>query len=763
MRKSVFATLVFLCVSAGAAAQSFTVSGYVREEGSGEALMGAAVSDGPASGTAANQAGFWSLRLSSGEHTFKAAHIGYEEQSVVMDIRSDTTVNFLLGRVAYMLDEVVIKPMGQPVSVRNAGQIGVNISQVRNAPAFLGEPDIIKYLQIMPGVGSGKEGSSQLLVRGGSADQTLMMLDDIPIYNNNHAFGLVSVFNSDALSGAELYKGYVPAQYGGRLSSVASLRMRDGNRNRHTGSVTLGTLTLGGMIEGPIKKGKGSYIVSARRFTPDLLMRPAYAIIKPELRILYSFYDVNGKINYSLGERNRIYLSFFNGGDSFSNKTVEYENKKKVHSSGAGFNWGNTSASLKLETRAGKDIFISNSLYFSRVGNRYNTIYEDFKDGEKFKSRIYSNLYEAGLRTTVEQKAGQRHSLTYGLNASYQGFMPQRSVQTRSGIDLERTAPKRGLWTGTLFAGDHISLGRFSLDAGVRLSVFHNNNSRTEFGIEPRASVQMQVNTRNSASLSYTRSVQPLFSIEKPYMSFPVDFWLPYQTEKISSANQVSAGWINTSVKGLTLSLDAYYKNFNNLSLVTSPNDYLTGESEALPATGYAYGVEFLGVYARGRWSLSAAYTYSRSMRHALGQTFPFTYDIPHNANIYASYTTVQKKDRNHILSVNVNCHSGRPFVLSEGSFYIDPYEEKMGWGYYMEENPMFPNARLKPYFRTDVSYSMERKKKNGTRTWQVSILNATAYNNPYVVYNSSYKTKQAYKYITLIPFMPSFSYKRTF
>ena len=750
MRKHIlFIALTFTAI-VPAYAQNHTLSGYIKEQASAEPLAGVTITVlGQTNSTSTNIAGFYSLRLPAGKYQVNVSYIGYRQESLPLELRADTTVNFALTEASTLINAAVVTAGNELVSIKESGTIGVNIRQVRNAPAFLGEPDIIKYLQTMPGVSSGREGSSQLVVRGGGGDQTLMLLDEVPIFNQNHAFGLISIFNSDALSGAELYKGHIPARYGGRLSSVASMRMRDGNKSEHKQSLTLGTLSLGGLLEGPINKGKGSYIISARRSTPDLLLRAYFAIKKDiEWGFLYSFYDVNAKANYSLGSKNKISASFYNGRDAMDFNNFDTDAGGKKAECNYGLNWGNTSAAIRLETQVNKDIFIHNSVYFSQIGNKTSTTIKDYIRESNLFSHVASRMYEAGLRTMVEQKAGPRHSLTYGINANYQFFSPQTTAQNKDGFITEKGLPTCSLYTGTLFLDDRITFDKLTVEAGLRGSLFHNG-THTVWGIEPRLSANVRVNDNNKAHLSYTRSLQPLISIVKPYLKLPLDSWIPYEGNTISSSNQISAGWTNTQFKNLTVTLEGYYKQLKDLSIIFTPDDYLTGESAAMQATGYAYGVELLATYSRNRLSLTGAYTYSRSMRTIDGSTFPFTYDTPHNINLFGTYTTLRTDKKNHTLSLNVHYRSGLPYVLSEGTYAIGEL--------FLEDNPLFPNTRLKSFFRSDISYSMERTKRNGYRVWQFSILNVTNHTNPYLVY----KSRDQYKYTTLFPFMPSFSYKR--
>lgn len=755
-----FILAVTTCVVAIGQEKRFTVSGYIREAGTDEPLSGVSINS-----SLSNTSGYYSLKFSAGKQLLNCSMVGYQSLEIELNIEQDTLLNIALSPQEIAIGEVVVTAKSSTVSNKGVGRIGVNMQQLKYAPAFFGEQDIIKYLQIMPGVTSGKEGSSQLAVRGGGGDQTLILLDDIPIYNQNHAFGFVSIFNGDALSSAELYKGYVPAAFGGRLSSVVSLKMRDGNKYEHHQSLTVGTVSLSALLEGPIVKGKGSYIVSARRFTPDLLLHAFWAIRQNEdFKVMYSFYDINAKINYDLNKNNTLFASFYNGRDKFSNDYFSnYDNpfsgkKEREIESGHGFKWGNISGSLRLNTILGNDIFMNNSVYYSGLTNNQKSYVDDFKSENYNHSNIDSDISEIGFRSTIEQKVGNIQSFTYGLSGSMQIFTPQTTTLLKNGIATKKHFDNRTLYTATAFVEDEISVGLFKFNAGLRFSLFHNT-TKPMIAIEPRAAVRYQPNIKNDLWLSYNRSTQPLFSVSKMFLNFPLDFWLPYTGSRLESSDQISVGWKTQVRSNLIFTLESYYKKFNNLTYIESLDDYLMDQDDALPATGKSYGIEFMAQYNLRRFSVVGAYTYSRSLRTVNGVTFPYTYDIPHNINIFASYVTLQKADRTHTLSINVNWRSGMPFTLSN-TIYPNPDNLPLPeWGNGIVDNWPFPNSRLKPYFRTDLNFSMERKKRNGTRTWQISLINATNHVNPYLIYRDG----DNYRYSTIMPIMPSFSYRRTF
>ncbi len=772
------AVISFL-MPAGLYARHLTVSGIVTDAADGEAIPGVSIvcsASGQVEGAStpcilADAAGRYALKLPEGRITLVFSMGGYETAIHELDLIKDTVLNVSLSMKSEMLGEVVFTAKQKSFSSRGAGRMTVNSSQIKYAPSFLGERDIIKYMQLMPGVVSGRDGSSQLAVRGGSGDQTLIMLDDAPVFNQNHAFGYVSVFNSDAVNVAELYKGHISSQYGGRLSSVAALRMRDGNKYEHHQSISVGTIAVSGMAEGPIVKGKGSYLVSARRFMPDLLfLRPYWALRKKKgFEMNYWFYDLNARLNYKLDKRNTLYASFYNGKDKVSQLSRSYsfdaEKGGMVQSSvsGSSFSWMNTSASLRLSTVFGGGAVMDNVVYCSFLGNRENAYAMAYDGNVSNTSLTTSGLSEYGLRSVVEQSVSRSHTLVYGTNVSLTRFTPYSKVNDYSGNVRKWSREYTDLYSVSLFLEDRIRFGICRFDIGARASLFRNG-SRTMYSVEPRISLNASPGRNNAVWLTYTRNTQPLVSVASTFMYFPVEFWLPFMGSKLESSDQISLGADSRNIRNLELSAEIYVKKYSNLSYIRSSDDYLTGDEQPRNATGHAYGIELMGQYSLPSFSVSLSYTYSRSMRTVGGVTFPFVYDIPHNLNLYSSYTTLKRPGRLHTLSLNLICRSGLPFSFSNEQFplpggtvvdEISGPSDVIGVVNY----PEYPNERMNPYFQMNLSYSMERRKKRGRRVWQFSLLNATNHINPNIVYRDG----EYYKYFTTMPIMPAVSYSRYF
>lgn len=770
-----FAAAVFLAGNDLCAERRYvTVSGSVSDAASGEALPGVGIVSETSAGTVvsafSDAGGRYSLKLASGKVRLVFSMTGYETEIRDLDLSKDTILYVGMVMKSEELGEVVFTAKQNSFASGGSGKITVNSSQIKYAPSFLGEKDVIKYMQMIPGVISGRDGSSQLAVRGGSGDQTLIMLDDAPVFNQNHAFGYVSVFNSDAVNVAELYKGHISPQYGGRLSSVAALRMRDGNKYEHHQSLSVGTIAASGMAEGPVVKGKGSYLVSARRFMPDLLfIRPYWAIRKNKgFEMNYWFYDLNARVNYKLGQSNTLYASFYNGKDKVSQLSRSYsfdeEKGSMVQSSvnGSSFSWMNTSASVRLNTVFSGGAVMDNVIYCSFLGNRENAYAREI-GGKDNTSLTTSGLSEYGLRSVVEHSLSRSHTLVYGTNISLTRFTPYSKVNDYSGNVRKWSREYMNLYSFSIFAEDRIRFGSYRFDLGARASLFRNG-SRTMYAVEPRISMARSLGRDNSMWLTYTRNTQPLVSVSSTFMYFPVEFWLPFLGNRLESSDQISLGADSRNIPNLELSAEIYVKKYDNLSYIRSSDDYLTGDEQPKNAEGHAYGIELMGQYSLPSFSVSLSYTYSRSMRTVDGVTFPFVYDIPHNLNLYSTYTTLKRPGRLHTLSLNLICRSGLPFSFSNEQFPLPggtvvdndfgPSEVTGVVNY-----PEYANERMNPYFQLNLSYSMERKKRRGHRVWQFSLLNATNHINPNIVYRDGAN----YKYFTTMPIMPAVSYSRYF
>lgn len=741
--------------------QRCAVSGYVREEGSREPMTGASVTSGK-NGVISNSSGFYSIQLEPGDHELSCSFLGYDPVSFEITISADTLVNISLVQSVTELSSVVVLGNSNAVNAARFGKVNVNIGQLKYIPLFAGEQDVFKYFQLLPGVTGGKEGSSEINIRGGSSDQTLILLDEVPIYNQNHALGFVSIFNGDALGGAELYKGGIPATMGGRLSGIASMTTRNGNMEKHKQALTIGTVTASLLLEGPLKKNKISYLFSGRYFTPNLLVAAGTAIAKPETKANYMFYDLTGKLNWQLDKRNSLFLSMYTGKDaitfSLEDRHEDYNEgrsgeKKLFYRSDGGFYWNTSASSLRLNTILNKGAFLNTTLYYSGLANQLKTDYKNYIEDAYFNSGTRSKLDEIGLRSVATHNL-KNHVISYGLHMTYQHIMPKEQwSETETGSNRVDNG-KLTLYTGTFFVDDNITLNKWGLHLGLRVPIYYNK-SKTATDIEPRLGISYILNPKSSLYLSYDRNTQPLFSLGRQYGGMPIDFWMPYRDGILQKSDQISAGWKYRPAQPLLVSFEAFYKRMTNLYFVFDEDEMLTAHSGFDRGEGRSFGGEMMVQYTGRTNTLMLSYAQISSKRIVDGERFDFMYDIPFNLNLYGKQQTLQRHDRTHFFSFNMNWHSGLPYVLSNEVFPTIEFDGRRP--VIVPNNPKYPNIRLVNYFRLDLNYSMERQMRNGKRVWQFSILNATNYFNPYMVVIKDNK----FKGISIMPIMPSFSYRR--
>ena len=632
------------------------------------------------------------------------------------------------------IDSVVVTARRPLMVYKQTGNIAVDIEQLKYAPLFAGEKDIFKFLQLLPGVSAGKDGMSGLLVRGGSNDQTLILYDDVPIYNQAHAYGILSIFSGETVQSAEVSKGFISPAYGSRLSALTQIRTREGDRLNHRQSLTVGTLSLAGTLDGPIKRDKGSYFISARYFFPEAVL----AIADNDIR--YGFNDITGKLTYDILRNHTLSLGVYSGDDHMKNKEDHAEN---------GFGWGNTTASLRLESRWNDNLRSSVVAYYTYLQNRQETEFKD--DGFSNWGKTTFKTHEFGARMTFDQRLSRVWSLEYGATFSHQRFEPMHTKSIINGQHKDRGYSSELLVSGALFLNNRFQWGGWRADVGVRGAAY-DNSEQTRYAVEPRAQLSYDFGRDNAVWLSGTINSQALVQFNRYYYSMPIDFWTPFRDGRLQHAWQVSLGGRAKLHENLTLSVEGYYKRMRNLPLIYDSDDFLLNNGGFIYGTGRAFGIEAMLQYQTERLSLTASYTYTDSRRRSDGVTYPFEYDVPHDFNAFVSYDVVKRPGRKHTFSLNVAWRSGLPYRLTNES-----YPDTDG-------NPIigitaYPTMRMRNYFRADVSYNMERRKRNGVRNWQFSIINATWHKNPV----SIYPYRGSYKATVLIPIMPSVSYTRTF
>lgn len=739
------------------------IQGYVSDAYSGEILSNAHIQIGEQS-SISNNYGFYSMRIKAGTLKLHASYMGFS--SVIKDIivERDTTISVALYPGLELPEVVFQVNNNKKVENKGLGNLRINLSQLSVSPLFLGERDIIKTMQFMPGVSSGMEGSSGLNIRGGTNDQTLYLIDDVPVYNQNHTFGLISIFNPDILLSADMYKGGIPAIYGNRLSGVASIELKEGNYQTYHHSINIGTLAGIISTEGPIVKNKICYLFSARRSFLDLLTNAFLSILSNGnwSSSMFAFWDINGKISWKLTDKTKLSLGVFNSYDDLYglNKKKDMQTREKSKNK-FGMGWKTLTAYGRLTSNIRQNCFLSSSVYYSHLGNfDYMNLHTP---AMQIKQQVSSELQEFGWRNSLENKLSNNLSLFGGFDFSAQFYYPEYMFKNQNGFQNNMESGQKNLFTTSFFVYSEIKNKKSMLVPGIRMSVFHNG-TRTKLVIEPRIKLSTFINDNNKIMLAYDRMYQPIHSVNEMNYSINTDFWMPFSENVLPNSNQISIGWKNYAIPDLLFSIEGYYKKMNNLVLISNLEHYLDFHTGYQTGKGQSTGIEFLGQYNKNKLTTWLSYTLSHSNRQFKGKKYPFKYDAPHDISLFVSYDIYAKGKIRNTLSANTQYRSGIPYYIPEVSYPSMGLPTTNGpYSGYLEKSinyiPDYPNIRLKDYFRMDINFTMERQLKHGTSCWQFSLLNATARNNPYAVY----RKEGNYKAFVLIPFLPSISFKRSF
>ncbi|MCO6493105.1 MAG: TonB-dependent receptor, partial [Phaeodactylibacter sp.] len=540
------------------AQETVTVSGRVTDEDSGETLIGAtAVAPALGAGTATNEYGFYSIAVPAGDSVqLIFSYVGFQPRSFDLFLPGDTTLNVSLS-TGVQLEEVVVKANSYQEQLRST-EMSVDAITTREAkliPVLLGESDILKAIQLKPGIPSGSEGTTGIFVRGGSNDQNLIVLDEAVVYNANHLFGFFSTFNTDAVKDLKIYKGGFPPQYGGRLSSVIDVKLKEGNNKRFAGSGGIGLIASRLTLEGPIQKEKSSFIVSGRRTYVDIFTRAVNRANEGDEEFNpipdYYFYDLNTKINYQLGEKDRLFLSGYFGRDVFGVNGDFFD---------FDFDWGNATGTARWNHVFSPRLFANTTFTYSDY--QYNI--QNRVTG--FSFRVGSNIRDANLKTDFHFEPNNQHTIRFGANATYHQFTVGRLkagsddglVSFSAGQDFD------GMEYGIYFSDDIDITDQFAVNGGLRLSGFGNDNT-FYYGVEPRLAARYSFNSRWAAKASYARMFQYLHLVSSAGVALPTDVWYPSSARvKPQQSHQVAAGVSWILADEFLLNLEGYYKNLDN-------------------------------------------------------------------------------------------------------------------------------------------------------------------------------------------------------
>lgn len=794
-----------------------TVSGFVRDKRSAESLIGASVYEAHSRvGTASNNFGFFSLTLPPGDITIRSSYIGYtSHQHILNGLERDTVLTIELEPSA-SLEEVVITGQSndkQSVLSTQMGALEINQQTIRSTPVMFGEADIIKTLQLTPGVSAGTEGTAGMYVRGGNVDENLFLIDGNPVYQINHIGGIFSAFNPEAISGMDFFKSGFPSRYGGRLSSVVDVHTKEGNMKEYHGSASIGLISGNLNFEGPIIKDRTSFNIGLRRTWLDVLSAPAVAIANKitkkdgtRLRARYAFHDLNLKVNHIFNDRSRMYLSLYNGNDVLKGGSTDFPDQDSDNNynydSDVSLRWGNIMATAGWTYVFNNRLFGKVSGVFTRYHSRLrNTEHdvvgnegdEDYSDSFR-ENETNTGITDFGLRTSFDYLPASAHHIRFGGDYLVHRFHPEynRSVayekNEETSVEIGQEFANDLLWgheAGVYAEDDWTLSSAVRLNAGLRFSLF-NVQGKTYTGLEPRVSLRWLLDDNLSFKASYSRMNQYVHLISNSFISLPTDAWMPV-TRKLKPliSDQVSTGFYYNLNKEYNFSVEGYYKTLDNLLEYrdghTFTPSFVNWEDKLTAGEGRSYGAEFMVRKETGRTTGWVGYGLSWSDRQFdelnQGARYPARFDNRHKLNIVVMHKISPKVELsaawsyasgNHVtLSLENYYENGTGSPTNNDNHYVGASESI---DYYEGRN----NYQLPAYHRLDLGIKIYRPKKKGRMgIWTVSIYNVYSRMNPFMIYKSDKtipdpgspygKNVPVFKTIGIMPIIPSISYTYKF
>ncbi len=775
----------------GFSQQKFTLSGTITEAQSGESVVGAKISVPSLNlGATSNEYGFYSLTVPKGIYEVQFKAYGLKTISKQIDLNANQMFNFEMSDETEVLEEVEVNAKrGENVTSTKVGQMELEMEKIKTLPAFMGEVDIIKTIQLLPGVSSVSEGGQGFYVRGGGPDQNLVLLDEAQVYNASHLFGFFSVFNSDAVKSVNMIKGGMPANFGGRISSVLEVKMNEGNSKQFKVKGGLGLISSRLTFEGPIVKDKGSFIVSARRTYIDVLMKSFIPKSSPFSGSGYYFYDFNLKANYRLGKNDKLFLSGYYGKDQFI-----YGNKKDDFN--VRMPWGNAIAAIRWN-----HIFNS-KLFMNLTGTFTDYLFSFNSEQDSFKFSLKSGIRDVGGKVDFSYFPSTRHKLKWGAEYLYHTFTPTSVSASQDDTEFD-TGEAQKLYSheSAAYFLDEFDLNeKIRFNAGLRYSMYqfvgpfkrfinnpiNGNDSVVQYnkgdlikfyqGFEPRISMRWLLSKKSSIKAGYAYNYQYVHLTSLSAVSLPTDIWFPTtDIAKPQKGWQASLGYFqNFKENKYEASIEVYYKGMKNLVEYKQgalPSDNVNDNTDNLLVfgTGWSYGAEFFIKKATGKLTGWIGYTWAKTERlfpDLQAEVFPAKYDRRHDLTVVAGY------------KLNDRWTFGASFIYASGNTLTLPNS----W-YVQDQNILFNyglrnSTRMAPYHRLDISatlYDRPTKKRTNPQTgetievkkkfrsnWNFSIYNVYNRANPYFLYIDNEgglltnDFKISVKQVTLFPIIPS-------
>ncbi len=784
--------LLLILLSLNLLAQKVTISGYIKDKSTGEELIGAnVIVKDLKTGTTTNTYGFYTLSLPQGNYNISFSFIGYKEinQNILLD--KDKSLNIELESSAFITQEVIVSgEQKRNIEDSKMSVIKIPVETVKTLPAFMGEVDILKTIQLLPGVQSSGEGNSGFYVRGGGPDQNLILLDEATIYNAAHLFGFFSVFNADAIKDMELFKGGMPAEYGGRISSVLDITMNNGNMKEFDIEGGIGTIASRLTVQGPIKKDKASFLISARRTYIDILIKPFIKKTSPFKGSGYHFYDVNAKFNYKFSDKDRIYLSGYYGEDVFTFASTD-----------AGFQmdipWGNGMTSLRWNHLFSSKFFSNTTLVASDYKFRTEVKMEDDENPDGgFQFVQNSGIRDYYIKQDFTWIPNPKHTIKFGGNYIYHIFTPN-SLSASFGSDVidYSSARKQYAHEAAVYIGDDFKINdRITVYGGLRGSIFNQRGPFTRYvkdnllihnidtitykkgesvafyhSIEPRFSIKVGINDKSSFKASFMQNKQYLHLASLSASTLPTDLWVPCSDIVMpQKGRQYAVGYFRNFYNDhYETSVEAYYKDLYNLIEYADgamPGDDVgdNADNYFIFGDGYSYGIELFVKKRTGLLTGWIGYTWSKTERMFddvdNGNPFPAKYDRRHDLSFTASYKITEKWS------------AGLVFVYATGSTTTLPLGQYLIDGELVSEYGDRNSYRMDPYHRLDLSVTYQHKKtKKWESSWNFSVFNVYNRKNPYFIYfddegtveDGTYRTFA--KQVSLFPILPSITWNFKF
>ena len=790
MKKIIFLLLLFI-PAVFYAQEKFTLSGFVSDKNNGENIIGVNIfCKELKQGVVSNTYGFYSLTLPSGNYEISFSYIGYKTQVHNLNLDKDIQKNIAFDITSFSVGEVQVRAKANIVEKTETSVIEVPIEQIKTIPALLGEVDIIKAIQLLPGVQS-SEGTSGFYVRGGGPDQNLILLDGVPVYNASHLGGIFSVFNADAIKSVRLTKGGFPARFGGRLSSVLQIDMKEGNSKEFKGDASIGIISSKFTFEGPIIKDKTSFIISARRTYLDLIVSP---FLPSTTDLTLYFYDLNAKINHKLSKKDRIYLSAYTGKDKLGvNFSESFIDQITNEQSSLNFElgYGNITSTLRWNHLFSDKLFSNTTLTYSRYSFNtdfgVNSTYTTNNETEIWDINFgyLSGIEDLGTRIDFDFIPNPNHEIKFGTSYTNHNFFPGETTLSINEI-LPDTSQNFSLDTTLNFSGNTIAdelyfylednfkiSNRLKANLGIHLGYYNTDRSNSIFknniSFQPRASLRYLINDKWSIKGSYAEMTQNIHLLSNSSIGFPSDIWVPATDTVPSQTSKQWAGNISTEFGNgeYELSLEGYYKTMNNLITYKSGYSNLSStesweNSVETGGIGESYGAELFLQKKKGRTTGWIGYTLSWTNRKFdninFGEWYPYKFDRRHDFSLVVSHRFNEKWDAGltwvygtgNAITFPQAIYLGTP---NNGNDFVDVVES------YGTRN----STRLDAYHRLDLGFNKTVKKERITKILSFGAYNAYSRKNPFFAYLTYEAGNRVAKQVSLFPIIPSISYRIQF